>query len=32
MVPPNMSGTIKSIHKGEFTVEETVAELETPMV
>jgi V/A-type H+/Na+-transporting ATPase subunit A len=29
MCPPNMSGTIKSIHKGEFTVEETVAELDT---
>ena len=30
MVPPDMSGTIKTIHKGEFTVEETIAELETP--
>ena len=29
MVPPNMNGTIKSIHKGEFTVEETIAELES---
>jgi V/A-type H+/Na+-transporting ATPase subunit A len=29
MVPPNMSGTIKNIHKGEFTVEETIAELES---
>jgi len=29
MVPPGMEGTIKTIHKGEFTVEEVVAELET---
>ncbi len=29
MVPPNMNGTIKSIQKGEFTVDETIAELET---
>jgi V/A-type H+-transporting ATPase subunit A len=30
MVPPNQSGTIKSISSGEFTVEEAVGELETP--
>jgi len=29
MVPPNQSGTIKSIKSGDFTVEETVGELET---
>jgi V/A-type H+-transporting ATPase subunit A len=29
MVPPNQSGTIKSIKSGEFTVEEVVGELET---
>ena len=29
MIPPNMNGTIKSIHKGEFTVEDVVGELET---
>jgi V/A-type H+-transporting ATPase subunit A len=30
MVPPNQSGTIKSINSGEFTVEEVIGELETP--
>jgi V/A-type H+-transporting ATPase subunit A len=30
MVPPEMSGTIKSINNGEFTVDDTIAELETP--
>jgi len=29
MVPPNQSGTIKSINSGEFTVEEVIGELET---
>lgn len=29
MVPPNLSGTIKKIDSGNFTVEETVAVLET---
>ena len=29
MVPPGLSGTIKSIKSGEFTVTDTVAELET---
>ena len=29
MVPPNQSGTIKSIKSGEFTVEEVIGELET---
>ena len=29
MVPPDQSGTIKSIESGEFTVEEVVGELET---
>jgi V/A-type H+-transporting ATPase subunit A len=29
MVPPNQSGKIKSIKSGDFTVEETVGELET---
>jgi V/A-type H+-transporting ATPase subunit A len=29
MVPPNQSGTIKSIKSGEFTVEEIIGELET---
>jgi V/A-type H+-transporting ATPase subunit A len=29
MVPPNQSGKIKSIRSGEFTVTDTVAELET---
>ena len=30
MVPPNMKGIVKEIRSGEFTVEETVAILETP--
>ncbi len=30
MVPPNQSGTIKSIKSGDFTVEEMLGELETP--
>jgi V/A-type H+-transporting ATPase subunit A len=29
MVPPNQSGTIKSINSGEFTVEDIIGELET---
>jgi len=29
MVPPGMSGTVKEIHKGSFTVEEIIAEIET---
>ena len=29
MVPPNISGTIKSIKPGKFTVEETIATIET---
>ncbi len=29
MVPPNQSGTIKSIKSGQFTVEEVIGELET---
>ena len=29
MIPPNQSGTIKSINSGEFTVEEVIGELET---
>ena len=29
MVPPNMAGTVKSISRGEYTVEETIAVLST---
>lgn len=30
MIPPDLSGTIEEIYKGEFTVTDTVAKLKTP--